>query len=212
MFVILLLTAIIVLFPVVAIAIRNAVPLAAAQRYFIRSLPFFLIHNLFYAWGYSLKGDLADYLIFLSEYMSVVLLIALCRRWRNNWYTKVISWTGGIIAVLLVLISPLLFLGLTSSSFKPYKQFTFYSAKKCYHSRLYMEGFATSYSTRFTFKTYRHYKYLPFENQIDYTSFLDTEAGEYPDGDISIYIDEETTPRSLIFRWPSGKEMTKPIQ
>lgn len=54
--------------------------------------------------------------------------------------------------------------------------FHFESNNKNYETRRYSFGGATLSDTRYTFETYREFKYLPIEHKVDKTSFLDTKT------------------------------------
>ncbi len=66
-------------------------------------LLFLLLHNVYFFFGYSMKGDLIDYYVFSSEYLIfciVIFRLAMSRR----LYMKVLGALGATLIAIIFLI------------------------------------------------------------------------------------------------------------
>jgi len=88
--------------------------------------------------------------------------------------------------------------------------FHFKTKDKTYETRRYSFGGATLDNTKYTFETYRVYKYFPFENKVDKTIFFDTESKVAIDeADLKIAIKTIDNKERIIFKDREGNEFSK---
>ncbi|MCR5862402.1 hypothetical protein LRS05_09685 [Flavobacterium sp. J372] len=168
--------------------------------------------SLFY-FGISIYGDYADYIIFSLAYlyvcMSVVILVK-----KANVVLKVLGIIGAItmsINFLVGLIGIIMFI-VISQDYEADKVYKFNNNNKHYSCRRYTFGFATLDDTRYTFETYRQFKYLPLEIKIDKTDFFANESDlDFTDAKFSVAIKSVDDHRELIFRSSDGGKSTKMI-
>jgi hypothetical protein len=171
-------------YPIVGLILSRFITLDKISNLIKPTILLFLIYNVFFAIGYSLKGDYADYIIFSIEYLAFCFATCLSFKIKNT-YVKAFRVVGTIVisfGFIIGLIGIFMFIPI-SQDFESDKIFHFISNDKTYETRRYSFGFATLSDTRYTFKTFRVYKYLPFEKKIDKTNFFDTKT------DLLIYED-----------------------
>ena len=70
-----------------------------------------------------------------------------------------IGFINGLFGILLFIV--------ISQDYEPDKIYNFDYNKYSYQTRRYSFSFATIDDTKYTFKTYKKCRYLPFENQIN---------------------------------------------
>lgn len=175
---------------------------------------FFAIHNGFFFWGYSLKGDYIDYVIFSVEYLFFCAVTFLLFK-STNIYIKVFRALAAItISTLVVagLFGILLFIFI-SMDYETDKNFHFENNGKTYETRRYSFGGATLSDTRFTFETYRTFNYFPIEHRLDKTDFFDSKTnldiGEAP---LEITITENKKSKTILFKSTNGNIFSKQIE
>jgi hypothetical protein len=125
------------------------------------------------------------------------------RRFIKNIYAKILSvlmytaWVAGIIVAL-----PSFFLfAIVDMENESDKNFMFISNEKTYETRRFSYGFATLEFERYTFKTYREFKYLPFEKFIDESTFFAPgKAFDGVEGNLKLSIKETVGIQTLMFQ------------
>jgi hypothetical protein len=135
-----------------------------------------LVHNLFYVYGLSLRGDIADYIVFAVEYFAFCgLVFAAFRLRRKANYIKIFAALGLIPIACGVCASvpgSLLFLMMVQDSICD-RTLQVASAHGRYETRRYTFGGATLSTTRFNFETYQLFVLPAFERLIDDTTLFD---------------------------------------
>ena len=164
-------------FPILALVIANNAKIDRLLKYKKSFIVFFLIHNLLFWLGLSLKGDYFDYLIFSVEYFIFCLIVFLLKGQTNLWTRlfRIVSIIGVVFFFIVGLVGVLLFI-VISMDYETDKIFKFSSNDKSYETRRYAFGFATLSNTKYTFETYRTFSIFPIEYKIDKTDFFDTET------------------------------------
>jgi len=174
----------------------------------------FLIHNLFYLFDYSIKGDHFDYVVFSLEYLTFCFTIGFICKILKNIYVKIFRILGFVIMSIgfaIGVFGIILFI-VISQSYESNKKFSFVSNNRTYETRRYSFGFPTLAGTRYTFETYRTFKYLPVEKLIDKTDFLDTETNmNIFDDDLKMDILNVKNQKTLIFQSSNGEHFLKTI-
>ncbi len=210
-YIILILTSLV--FPILGLTISKFIQINKIPKFTKIIIAFYLSHNLFYYFGFSLKGDYVDYIIFSSEYLMFCMAVFLLIK-KNNIYLKIFSILG------LIIISIVFFVGLAGiylfyfvgQDFETDKVFHFTNNDKPYETRRFSFGGATLSNTRFTFETYRIYNYLPFERKIDKTDFFDTETNLIINEDqLKIDIIKIGNSEQIKFQSTNGNNFTKKI-
>jgi hypothetical protein len=104
------------------------------------------------------------------------------------------------------------FLIVVTQDFVSDKHITFESNNKVYKVRRYVFGFVTLSNTRYTFVTYRSFKYLPFEYKIDKSDFFDDESVvNVADDKLQIFIVKKHNQDCLVFKSSDGSSFVKNI-
>lgn len=174
---------------------------------------FFLTHNILFAFGLSLKGDYIDYFIFSLEYLAFCLGIVFLFKMANV-YAKILRVFGTIaisLGFIVGLIGIFMFI-IISRDYETDKIFHFEKNSKTYETRRYSFGFATSANVRYTFKTYRTFKYLPIENQIDVTDFFDNKTDlDIDKDDLKISVVNINNKEQIVFKSANGHIFYKSI-
>jgi hypothetical protein len=173
----------------------------------------FLTHNILFAFGYSLKGDYFDYFMFSFEYLPFCLTIFLLFR-SANIYAKIIRLLGTIaisLSYIYGIIGILMFI-VISQDFEAKKIFHFESDNKTYETRRYSFGFATLASTRYTFETYRTYKYFPLEKRVDTTNFFDDKTDLQLNDELKISIVTIGNKEKILFKSTNGHSVLKSLE
>lgn len=195
-------------FPILGLLISKYLDFNRSKRYLKWPLILFAIHNILYIFGLSIKGDYPDYIAFSLEYLFFCVTIFLLFK-----ATTTLSKTVGIIGMTVIvvgfiqgIIGILLFI-VISQDFETDKIYNFKSDEKHYQTRRYCFGFATLDDTRYTFETYRIYKYLPFEKQINKTDLFELKSDlDFSDNNFGIEIKESGNKRILEFSSTNGKQ------
>ncbi|MCX6352868.1 MAG: hypothetical protein NTX03_13570 [Bacteroidetes bacterium] len=112
--------------------------------------------------------------------------------------------------MIIGVIGSILFL-VISQDYESDKKFNFTDEGKSYETRRYSFGFATLDDTRYTFETYRTFKYLPFEILIDKTNFFDTKTKLNIGGEIKIEVKENGNIETITFKSPNGNTFSKTL-
>jgi len=174
----------------------------------------FLIHNIFFLFGFSLRGDYIDYLIFSAEYFFFCFIFFSLYKTRNI-YIKVLRVLATVIiafGVILGCLGIFLFLFITQD-YETDMALHFKSNDKTYETRRYSFGGATLDNTKYTFETYRVYEYLPFEYKVDKTIFFDTQSKvAIWEAGLKIAIETIDSKERIIFKDREGNEFSKSIQ
>jgi len=199
-------------YPIIGIILLNLIKLDNFSKLLVPTILFFLIHNILFAFGYSLKGDYVDYIIFSLEYLVLCLTVILLK--TTNIYFKIFRVIGTIaisLGFVIGFIGIIMFI-VISQDFETDKIFHFENNSKSYETRRYSFGFATLENTRYTFKTYRNYKYFPIEKEIDTTDFFDNKTDLQIDEDkLKISIVNTGTKQQILFISTNGHTFSKTL-
>jgi hypothetical protein len=200
-------------FPIIGIILSKQIVLNRFLKIRAPVVAFFLTHNILFIFGYSLKGDYIDYFIFSIEYLVFCLTISLLFK-ANNIFAKIVRIAGTIaisLGFIVGLIGILLFIFI-AQDYETDKVFHFTSKGKKFETRRYSFGGATLSDTRYTFETYRNYKYFPLERKIDKTDFFDTKTNLNIDEDeLKISINRVDTKEQIIFQSTNGHTFSKSL-
>ena len=198
-------------FPILALVIANNAKIDRLLKYKKSFIAFFLIHNLLFWLGLSLKGDYFDYLIFSIEYFIFCLIVFLLKG-QTNLLTRlfsIVSIIGVVFFFIVGLVGILLFI-VISMDYETDKIFKFSSNDKSYETRRYAFGFATTSNTRYTFDTYRTFSIFPIEYKIDKTDFFDTETNlRISEHQLKIEILRKNNKEQIRFISTNGNEYIK---
>jgi len=176
---------------------------------------FFLLHNLLFFLGWSLKGDYVDYYIFSIEYFFFCLAIFVLVKSKNvNTLVRIVRGLGlALISLDFIFgLFGILFFIFISMGYEADQIFHFESNNKNYETRRYGFGGVTLSDTKYTFETYREFKYLPIEHQIDKTIFFENKAPlSISEPQLIISIVEGKKAEQIIFKDSEGKTFFKSI-
>jgi len=201
-------------FPILALVIANNTKVDRLVKYKKLIIALFVIHNLLFWVGLSLKGDYIDYFIFSIEYF-VFCLIAFLLKGQTNLWTRlfrIVSLIGVSLLFIVGLVGILLFL-IISMDYETDKIFRFTSKDKTYETRRYAFGFATTSDTRYTFETYRTFGIFPIEYKIDKTDFFDTKTNlRISEPQLKIEILSKNNKEQIHFISTNGNEFIKPLK
>jgi len=196
-------------YPFIGLTLSRTIPRDRIPRLINGIITFFLIHNVLFALGFSLKGDNIDYLIFSTEYLFLCYFV-FCLKSKNLYAKtlKVIGMIGLGLGGLVGMVGILLFI-VVSQDYDADKIFHFESSGNGYETRRYSYGFATLEDVCYTFDTYREYGYLPFEKKIDQTVFFDNKTNLNIDNALEIDIHTSNNKRRILFKDIDGNVFSK---
>ena len=201
-------------FPILALVIANNTKVERLVKYKKLIIALFVIHNLLFWVGISLKGDYIDYFIFSIEYF-VFCLIAFLLKGQTNLWTRlfrIVSLIGVSLLFVVGLVGILLFI-IISMDYETDKIFRFTSKDKTYETRRYAFGFATTTDTRYTFETFRTFGIFPIEYKIDKTDFFDTKTNlRISEPQLKIEILSKNNKEQIHFISTNGNEFIKPLK
>ena len=175
-----------------------------------------LLHNVFYVYGLSLRGDLADYFVFAIEYFAFCCLVfAAFRLRRKADYTMILAALGLIPIACGVCASvpgSLLFLIMVQDSICD-RTLRVASAGGTYETRRYTFGGATLSTTRFNFETYQILVLPAFERLIDDTTLFDNKTPLRLDSSLlTVTLRHSNSGIQLSFRDERGTTFEKPLR
>ena len=198
-------------YPIVGLILSKLIPFEKVSKLIKPTILFILIHNILFAFGYSLKGDYVDYFIFSLEYLAFCFKIVLLFK-TTNIYAKIFRVIGTItisLGFIIGLIGIIMFIPI-SKDYQADKIFHFVSSDKTYETRRYSFGFATLADTRYTFKTYRTYKYFSLEKKIDATDFFDNKTDlQIGENNLKISVVNTNTKEQILFKSTNGHTFSK---
>lgn len=130
-------------------------------------LLFFIVYDLLFVSGISIKGDNADYTIMGVQYAFLAILLSLLYgsdRWSIIilWFAMILVKTLVFVYWLALLISQMLFTRYTA-----HEIIEFEIDGKMYETRTYLYKVMGSYNQNYRIETYRQWKYLPFEKKVN---------------------------------------------
>jgi hypothetical protein len=140
------------------------------KKYLVGFSLFCLIHNLFFALGYSIQGNYPDYIIFALEYFSFCLWLLLGFRFKIL-FIKVLSILGLVpIGLILVIASLfLIWLPLITQDYISHQNYSFKYQNNDYQTRVFVYSSVSSMDTKYTFQTYQIFENLFLEHHLDTT-------------------------------------------
>jgi hypothetical protein len=170
----------------------------------------FLIYDALYYFGISLRGDYIDYVIFSLQYLLLCYVVFGTN--ANTIYAKTAKGFGLAIIGLGTFVGAIgIFLFVViSQDYEAHRIFKTYDGR--YEIRSYSFDFVTLVDTRYTFDTYRSYRYLPFEIRIDRTNFFGTKTDlHFSDTRFDILTQAGEDELQLIFKDGHGNTFYKPL-
>ena len=175
---------------------------------------FFIIHNLLFLIGFSLKGDYIDYCIFSLEYFTFCVGLSAISRKKQTFVEIVrICAIGAMWLVFTVGIPGIFLFPVISQDYVTDKIFYFTNDNGKCETRRYSFGTIGSENTRYNFETYREYNYLPFEKKIDKTIFFDEQTNlNIGEDSLNISIQQTNNKRWLVFASTNGHKFAKPVE
>jgi hypothetical protein len=208
-----LLLATTLIFPLIGLSLAKFFPPEKIGKSKKVIILFFAVHNIAFLLGFSLKGQLIDYYIFAVEYLAFCYSVFASLKY-NYIYLRIYRALGvAVIAIVFIVGLPgIIFFIIATQEMIPDRTFHFKEAGKTYETKRYTIGFATTSNTRYTFQTFRTYKYLPIELCIDKTDFIDTETHlRIGDEQLRISIDLNDSIPEIIFSDKFGNSFKKPL-
>lgn len=199
------------IFPLIAVILAINFPVKNLYESFKVVGALFLIHNIFFLFGFSLRGDYPDYFIFSAEYLFFCFIIFSLYKTRNIFIKilRVLATVFISFGLIIGFFGILLFLFVTQD-YETDMTFHFKTNDQTYETRRYSFGSATLDNTKYTFETYRVYKYLPFENKVDKTIFFDTKSKvAIYQTDLKIAIKTIDNKKKIIFKDREGHKFSK---
>ena len=202
------------IFPIIAFVISINIRVDNFFKYFKIVGIIFLIHNIFFLFGFSLRGNYIDYFIFSFEYFFFSFVVFSIFK-SKKIYFKIIGILGSIVIAFCFIIG---FVGIfiflfISQDFEIDEIFKFENNGKQYETRSHGFGGATLSNTRYTFETYRVFKYFPLEHKLDKTDFFDDRTNlNIGDQGLKISIIENKNNRKIIFQSSNGNIFSKPLK
>ncbi len=201
-------------FPFIGLYIANGFSLVLPKRLFVYLATFFVIHNVLFAFGVSVKGDYFDYTAFGLEYLFLTILIESYRNARRNTFTFLLKagafvcWVAGII----IAIPGLLIFATASSEYETERSFQFVSNESSYEVRRYIYGLGNE-GTTYSFETYRTFDYLPIELRIDKSIFYYSPEGfDSLEGELSFNIIRTGSTKTLHIQSRTGGSIEKSLK
>jgi hypothetical protein len=189
-------------YPIIGLIFSKSITLDKISALIKPTVLLFLIHNVFFVFGYSLKGDYVDYVIFSLEYLALCLIIVSSLK-VENIYFKIFRIIGKIaisFGVIIGLFGILMFVFVVQD-YEADKRFYFFNSDKTYETRRYSFGTVSSVDTRYTFETYRTFRYFPFEKKIDVTYFFSTRTDlKIGEENLKISIVDTCDKEQILFR------------
>jgi len=201
------------IFPIIGLVLSKYINPKKVSRLFKPTIAFFLMHNILFAIGYSVKGDYFDYCIFSLEYSIFCFVIFLLFKYPPK-NSKLIRALGMLIFSIGFIIGAfgILFFIIFCQDYETDKVFHFTSNAKDYETRRYSFGAATLDDTRYTFETYRNYRCLPFEKKIDKTDFFALKTNlQIREDELQISILTTGDKEQLLFKSTNGHTFLKPL-
>ena len=174
---------------------------------------FFLIQNILFLFGFSLRDDYVDHFVFSLEYFFFCFIVFSLFK-TSNIYIKIFRVFSTIIIVFGFIIGcfGIFLFPFVSQGYQTDMTFNFESNNKQYETRRYSFGGATLSNTRYTFETFRTFKYLPIEYKLDKTDFFDDRTSlNIDDPELKISIVENKNVQQIVFKSSNGKVFSKQI-
>lgn len=201
-------------FPILGLVISKNIDFDRSKKYLKWILFILAIHNVLFFLHFSIKGDYTDYFIFSLEYLYFSLLVSLLYK-STNVFLKIFRRVGTTILVigfLQGLLGIVMFI-IISQDYETDKIYNFDLNDKAFQTRRYSFGFVTLDDTRYTFETYRRYKYLPLEKLINKTDLFDLKSElDFRDTNFNVNMKDSSSKQILEFSSTNGMKYTKTIE
>jgi len=200
-------------FPFLGIILSGYLKFNWSSKFIKLIIIFFVVHNLLFLFGYSLKGDYIDYTIFSIEYLFLCFLTFGEYKSRSNYFKifKVVGIVSISLGIIIGTVGIFMFPAI-SQDYETDKTFHFISNDKIYETRRFSFGTVGSIDTRYTFETYRDFNYLPIENKVDKTDFFETKTDlDISEQGLKISILDSGIAEQIIFKSSNGKFFLKSI-
>ncbi len=201
-------------FPILGLVISKNIDFDRSKKYLKWILFILAIHNVLFFLHFSIKGDYSDYFIFSLEYLYFSLLVSLLYK-STNVFFKIFRRVGTTILVigfLQGLLGIVMFM-IISQDYETDKIYNFDLNDKAFQTRRYSFGFVTLDDTRYTFETYRRYKFLPFEKLINKTDLFDLKSElDFRDTNFNVNMKDSSSKQILEFSSTNGMKYTKTIE
>jgi len=192
--------------PIIGYFLCRLIPAELSKKAIKYVLSFFVLHNVLYCLGISMRGDIADYCVFSLEYLYFCFLI-FRHAGHSLWklFGIVIVLLGYLQALIGIVIFPVI-----SHDYEPDKLYRFEYKDNNYITRRYSFGFVTQMDIRYRFETYHQFYLLPLEFKIDETELLDTKYSlNYDDRRFTVSIVEKDGKELIRFASPNGNAYFK---
>ncbi|WP_126973252.1 hypothetical protein [Gynurincola endophyticus] len=136
------------------------------KKILVSLLVFFIVYDLLYIFGISIKGDHADYTIMGVQYAFVAILLSLfygSEKWSMIflWFSMILVKTLVFVYWLILLTAQIVFTKYTANEI-----IEFETEGKRYETRTYLYKVIGSNNQNYRLETYRTFKYLPFEKKV----------------------------------------------
>ena len=150
--------------PIVAIFLSAYLKIKLASSAFRLIVVFFLLHNLLFFFGYSLRGDYIDYTIFSLEYFAFcVMMFALFKTPGNS--------VGCFRAFGLIVVSLGILIGLLGIAFFIFLAMDF-DAAKIFHFQNNTNAFTLFFTAHRQYVERQDFLTRSYENSIFFLSFF----------------------------------------
>jgi hypothetical protein len=189
------------IFPTLGLLVSKKPIFTDAIKYNKILAVFFIVHNIAFFCGFSVKGDYLDYILFSIEYFYLTLIVLWLYK-KTDIFSKIIRGLGItllIIGFIQGLIGTIMFL-VISQDFETDKIYRFQNIDKSYETRRYSFGFATQIDIRYTFVTYKNINFMPFEQKIDNTDFFGMKSNlDFGDEKFRVNIVDSLNTQQIVF-------------
>lgn len=201
-------------YPIIGYFISKHVKKIFLNRYLKLFFSFFIIHNLLFYFGLSLKGDYIDYSIFSLEYLFFSVITFTFYN-KTTTFSRIITSIGiisMIIGSFIGILGIVMFI-VISMDYETEKVINFSSNNNNYSTRKYTFGFATTSDTRHTFETYRIFDFVTFEYKIDETDLYGSQSKvNCSDENLKIQIQKKNEIDYLEFISSDGGKFSKELK
>ena len=173
-----LLAATIVL-PTIAIVLNRNFKPKKIFKYLKIPIVFFSVFLVSEVNGYSLMGDYPNYICnALAYFVFVLSILSFPKMFKNPLHTNIIRRTLFVPVGVIFGIGcfGIFFFLLISEDFDSKETYNIISDSNEYITRKYSSGSATQYHIKYTFETFKTYKYMPIEKRVDNTTFLSEQS------------------------------------
>lgn len=206
-----------VILPVVTLIIMRRLQQSTIAKWVKIALPLLLAYHTARYYGYSFRGDNADYLLYCLSYWWccwLVAAMAVFSHWAIRLFRIVCYMVIGTVAVCAFFgsfIFPISIYAMQDSVWNWKTHFADTNGNS-YETRRYDYGGVFDVETKYTFKTFRINCILPIEKQIDKTVFFDLETTLQVQRPLQISLTDSSGYQILHFKDDKGNRFDKVTQ